>query len=606
VAGYVEKYYIYNLVPGTEGFSFQVADQIASDRDMYLAHQLSALKEFGFGTIPNSLIEECMQSIVIGIDLAITVKKHGWKPSWSDAGNSVLEKACKAVIKFADLLVTPSRKVIDLNKVPQMIRSKLYNSLHIFKNVRVLILGCGSGGWVTDVYSEKFAAGLPNMKHLVHISLKYDCNTNFLKSLSEACRNTIKILDVEFSKHVEDDSVTYIKRLKGLVKADLLWGLPNLRHLERGDFLADVIEDLEEKANMANNENMKNSKAIKRIPSLKVQEFWASEEYFFHTEEQMGLVSKYCPDIKQMLFMFQQTSCPKLSVLASFPNLEDLDLWGGSFYTDGLCDLLQEIGHRLKKLSLVHVEEVDSRAISIITVTCPNLIKLGLHNCDFDESDTTAEEMYQEGGFRISDRILRAEKWREVQKSITPMLDLETVRLVSEVSEHHLILLLSQCINVKEIFMGMSTSISDRVWSEVLAKNSLSKLESIEIHKCTKVTMHGIELLLANCDRLTRLTDMTYFEGVTPEEIEKLKARIKETNLNIVFDDVEEKNSRNIFIDENFMHDKMKEKYPPCAGWNDSELGAQRRLADDGGSAGSANNQEGLPQAPVHSTFRRF
>ena len=40
------------------------------------------------------------------------------------------------------------------------------------------------------------------------------------------------------------------------------------------------------------------------------------------------------------------------------------------------------------------------RAISIITVTCPNLIKLGLHNCDFDESDTTAEEMYQEGGFR--------------------------------------------------------------------------------------------------------------------------------------------------------------------------------------------------------------
>ena len=37
--------------------------------------------------------------------------------------------------------------------------------------------------------------------------------------------------------------------------------------------------------------------------------------------------------------------------------------------------------------------------------------------------------------------------------------------------------------------------------------------------------MHGIELLLANCDRLTSLTDMNYFEGVTPEEIEKLKAQ---------------------------------------------------------------------------------
>ena len=48
----------------------------------------------------------------------------------------------------------------------------------------------------------------------------------------------------------------------------------------------------------------------------------------------------------------------------------------------------------------------------------------------------------------------------------------------------------------------------------------------------------------------------------------------------------------------------MKEKYPPSAGWSDSELTAQSRLADDGGSAGSANNQEGLPPAPVLS--RRF
>ena len=55
----------------------------------------------------------------------------------------------------------------------------------------------------------------------------------------------------------------------------------------------------------------------------------------------------------------------QLSVLASFPNLEDLDLWGGSFYTDGLCDLLQEIGHRLKKLSLVHVEEMDSKYVQL-------------------------------------------------------------------------------------------------------------------------------------------------------------------------------------------------------------------------------------------------
>ena len=75
-------------------------------------------------------------------------------------------------------------------------------------------------------------------------------------------------------------------------------------------------------------------------------------------------------------------------VLANFLYLEDLDLWGGAFYTDGLCDLLEQIGHQLKKLNLVHIEELDWNAIAIITVTCPNLVMLGLQNCEFmDEAD---------------------------------------------------------------------------------------------------------------------------------------------------------------------------------------------------------------------------
>ena len=88
---------------------------------------------------------------------------------------------------------------------------------------------------------------------------------------------------------------------------------------------------------------------------------------------------------------------------------------------------------------------------------------------------------------RNADRILRLEKWREVQKMISPMLDLEIIRIVTEISERYMVLILSQCINVKEIFMGMSTNVSDQVWSQVLAKNGLDKLESIKIQKCSKV-----------------------------------------------------------------------------------------------------------------------
>jgi hypothetical protein len=40
---------------------------------------------------------------------------------------------------------------------------------------------------------------------------------------------------------------------------------------------------------------------------------------------------------------------------------------------------------------------------------------------------------------------------------------------------------LSQCLNVREIFIGMSTGISDDVLFKVLAENALSRLEILTI-----------------------------------------------------------------------------------------------------------------------------
>ena len=77
--------------------------------------------------------------------------------------------------------------------------------------------------------------------------------------------------------------------------------------------------------------------------------------------------------------------------MANFHYLEDLDLWGGAFYTDGLCDLLEQIGHQLKKLNFVHIEELDLNAIAIITLTCPSLVMLGLQNCEFKEERDEGE-----------------------------------------------------------------------------------------------------------------------------------------------------------------------------------------------------------------------
>jgi hypothetical protein len=136
------------------------------------------------------------------------------------------------------------------------------------------------------------------------------------------------------------------------------------------------------------------------------------------------------------------------------------------------------------------------------------------------------------------------------------MLDLKIVRIANQCSEQYLTFLLSQCLNIKEISLGINTHISDKVWSDVLVKNGMSKLEKIHIQKCTKVllinlfgkldishcshfqvTMHGIELLLVNCNRLKTIMDLTFFEGIHKTELTNLKLRIKEQNLDIEVDD---------------------------------------------------------------------
>ena len=100
---------------------------------------------------------------------------------------------------------------------------------------------------------------------------------------------------------------------------------------------------------------------------------------------------------------------------------------------------------------------------------------------------------------RDADRILRMEKWQNAQKMVAPLLDLENLKISSACSERTLTFLLYQCLNVKEIYMGMTTCVSDQVFSDVLTKNSLSRLERLKIQKCSKVSNFTFSQTCALC-----------------------------------------------------------------------------------------------------------
>jgi len=69
--------------------------------------------------------------------------------------------------------------------------------------------------------------------------------------------------------------------------------------------------------------------------------------------------------------------------------------------------------------------------------------------------------------------------------------------------------------------------------------------------------------LLANCDRLTSLLDLSYFEGIREDEAQFLRQRVKEQNINLRLE--EDRSQLMELMESNFMNYYAitpKPKYP--------------------------------------------
>lgn len=279
----------------------------------------------------------------------------------------------------------PHLRRLDFADVPKSFRTHIIDSFPIFTNIRILIIGVGSGKWMFKSIANNIAQGMRNMKHIEHFSLKHDCTLGILKVLSDNCRETLRILDVENAKGVGDEAFEFIAAMKNIqdlnifntkltdeYKAKLLMRLPNLRVLRRGDFLCDALGWVDYLEEMD-------------TPVFQIKEFFPSQQYYFHEDWQVETVHRMCPFIEKMLFIFHEQYVPSYLVLAPFEHIQDLELYGGGFFTDKINSLLELRGKRLKKLSLISVKQIDYRAISVISVTCPALTGLAMHNCQFVE-----------------------------------------------------------------------------------------------------------------------------------------------------------------------------------------------------------------------------
>ena len=128
----------------------------------------------------------------------------------------------------------------------------------------------------------------------------------------------------------------------------------------------------------------------------------------------MKLVSEMCPDIEDMLFMYQDKYTCSLDVLAYFPKLKNVELWGGDFYIDNFGSMLEYCGHGFTILDLHHVDNIDFRAISLLSFFCQNLKYLRFGGCGLVENTYSNDD--------DQDNPLYNQQQREIEHEIKSYL----------------------------------------------------------------------------------------------------------------------------------------------------------------------------------------
>ena len=102
----------------------------------------------------------------------------------------------------------------------------------------------------------------------------------------------------------------------------------------------------------------------------------------------MRTVARICPNVRKMRFIFSKEHFISYSNLSSFSNIQQIHLCGGDFYDgkmnhilvslisfspDNLIDLLEVVGHNLTDLDLYAVDQIDTKAIAMISIYCQQL-----------------------------------------------------------------------------------------------------------------------------------------------------------------------------------------------------------------------------------------
>ena len=159
---------------------------------------------------------------------------------------------------------------------------------------------------------------------------------------------------------------------------------------------------------------------------------------------------------------------------------------------------------------------VDNFGISIVDRVGYNSHQGGPYN--YKESDTSYT--YRNNGHHI-------------EHPRRPFRHLENLICISETAPNVIEFLLVLADNLKRIQFGSTAWFNDTTVTNILERGALKHIAEIRILRSYELTMQAVNQLITECPNLTLLSEMDGWEGITEEELRRLRERIKAENLDL-------------------------------------------------------------------------
>jgi len=528
------------------------------NREENLPIFIEELRDMIFDSIAWYLDEKIVSSIIDGVYDAVKVKQSQYT---INTKIPIYKTEMYCMTSMIDIIVHPRIRRLDMEQLPRILRTQVTAKLQGLTGLEyfnLILLGFGvdsrACGQTEIVAPSNIISALRSMNFLTHLILPNFCTNNIIKALSVTCKDTLSKLEIDHSLRVSDAVVPDMLKMQKLELlsmagtpltsqslATILLGLPKLRYLPNGDFLCDCLEWMVY-------DSPTDFISKDKLPTLYIQEFCSSEDYHFHSKKQLELVSKMCPNIRRVKFFYDSELLCEIRTLESFSNLCELSLNGGDFVKDPLRMLFENVGHKLVKLEMNHVDNIDRHAIVQMSLCCKNLMFLKFSACSFLDYGALHRELleyYNAGGLDTSEEeelslLLRDQETfkSELESMIQPFRKLQDLQLSSQCSDSTIVFLLLHTPALRKLYIGGNRSISNEIFAKVLSFNPLKYLEELEISESEYLNKETMDMILNNFHNLRKLKGLKYWKGLTDQDRENIKKQIKKENLDLDVSDM--------------------------------------------------------------------